>query len=996
MQFSNLRTKLLLGAVVFSVLTAAIYTLAVAWVIRQQHLDQSIALLQNASRQVLDRLYEQRSSLQNAERQLAQTQNLGESLWYLSQYANSDLDQTTLNNTYLQLARDTLQTSRTSRAGKIAIYDSEGQLVAFSIADGNRIKSGFVTRKPKLSLHVAELNPGVELNERDLHLQDSLPRLNLSIAGRLPLAEENHYADVDGELALSSSLPIMGKAFDRDSGQPQARQYGLVLMVQALDQEFADQMSRQTGTEINVFNQQAFSHGSLSAYSTPDWRGASDVSEQGINAAEVLNEIEIGELGYYQVLLPLFDGKERVGGIATLHSKAIVQKDISEMIRILLLIAGAILLLMVPLAWMFAASISRPLTQLSRILRKQAVEGQIGTLGQDLASLQRDTQQHGELGDLAKSFVAMQAAVEQKMHQINELNASLERTVEERTAALVIKERESRTLIENSPDSISRYDKDCRRVYVNPAFAAMSKGGAAGLLGKTPTENPGGADAVQYEERLREVLRTSKEGQFEIHWTGADDKQFCSHIRLTPEIDRDGQTVSVLAIGRDITERITFEKTIWRQANFDGLTGLPNRQMFQGQLEHESKVSQRQGHALALMLIDLDRFKEVNDSLGHDQGDKLLVEAAQRIASCVRNTDTVARLGGDEFTIILPQLHDPLDIGQTAQNIIRKLNEPFILGNDKVFVSASIGIAIYPNDATALDVLFKSADQAMYVAKSQGRSRFSFFTSDLQASAQRRMRMAGDLRTALAEHQFELHYQPIVDLVSGQVQKAEALIRWNHPELGLLGPADFIPLAEETGLITGIGDWVFKQAVEQVAAWRREFHAGFQVSINTSPLQLKQESSELAHWPAHLQERQLPGQCIAVEITESLLLNTETRVNSQLLAFRDAGIQVSIDDFGTGYSSLSYLKKFDIDYLKIDRSFVHNLSNDADDLALCEAIIVMAHRLGLKVVAEGVETRLQRDLLRAAQCDFAQGYFYARPLPAQAFEQWLGRYVAEP
>ncbi|MBV8470796.1 MAG: EAL domain-containing protein [Burkholderiaceae bacterium] len=979
-----------------SVLTAATYTLAVAWVIRQQYLDQSTALLQNASRLILDKLSERQANLQNAERQLAQTRNLGETLWYLSQYTNADLDQqATLNNTYLQLARDTLQTSRTSRAGKVAIYDSTGQLVAFAVADGVRIRTGYVTRNPNPTLHLADLGPGAELNERQLRLEHGLPKLSLAYAGSLPQVEESHYAVVDGELALASSLPVVGKSFERDSSRTQTRQYGLVTMVQALDQDFADQMSRLTGTEINVFSGQALSHGSLSAYATPDGHGGTNDASSGGKTAELLNEIVVSDLGYYQVLLPIFNGNDKVGSIASLHSKALVQKNIGEMIRILLLIAGAILLLMLPLAWIFATSISRPLTQLSRILRKQATEDPIGDLGRELSTLRRAAPPYDELGDLTQSFVAMQSAVEQKIHQIHELNTSLERTVEERTAALVIKEREARTLIENTPDSISRYDLNCRRVYVNPAFASMSKGGVAGLMGKTPSENPGGADAVKYEERLREVLRTGKEGQFEMVWTGSDERQYCSHIRLTPEVDINGHTVSVLAIGRDITERITFEKTIWRQANFDSLTNLPNRQMFQAQLEHEAKVSRRVGAALALMLIDLDRFKEVNDSLGHDQGDILLIEAARRIASCVRNSDTVARIGGDEFTIILPQLHDPLDIGQTAENIIRKLNEPFVLGNDKVFVSASIGIAIYPNDATALDVLFKSADQAMYVAKSQGRSRFSFFTPDLQASAQRRLRMAADLRTALAEQQFELHYQPIVDLVSGQVQKAEALIRWHHPELGLLGPAEFIPLAEETGLIVAIGDWVFKQAVQQAAVWRRDFNEVFQISINTSPLQLKLENSGISSWPAYLEDCHLPGQCIAIEITEGLLLNTETRVNSQLLAFRDAGIQVSIDDFGTGYSSLSYLKKFHIDYLKIDRSFVHNLSSDADDLALCEAIIVMAHRLGLKVVAEGVETRFHRDLLATAQCDYAQGYFYTRPLPAHEFGAWLKQHVAD-
>ena len=391
---------------------------------------------------------------------------------------------------------------------------------------------------------------------------------------------------------------------------------------------------------------------------------------------------------------------------------------------------------------------------------------------------------------------------------------------------------------------------------------------------------------------------------------------------------------------------------------------------------------------MALMLIDLDRFKEVNDSLGHDKGDILLVEAARRITSSVRESDTVSRLGGDEFTVILSNLDETSCVERIAQDIIRNLAEPFTLGSDEAFISASVGITLYPNDTTALDVLFKNADQAMYSAKNGGRNRFSYFTPDLQEAAQKRQRLSSDLRTAVACEQFEVYYQPIVDLTTGQVYKAEALLRWLHPERGLISPADFIPLAEETGLILPIGDWVFKQAVQQARQWRSRFDETFQISVNKSPVQIRYDDIAFARWPEYLQQQGMPGQSIAIEITEGLLLNAESKINEKLLGFRDAGVQVSIDDFGTGYSSLAYLKRFDIDYLKIDRSFVHNLGADADNQALCEAIIVMAHKLGLKVIAEGVETAEQRDLLLAAGCDFAQGYLYSKPVTAEEFERW--------
>jgi diguanylate cyclase (GGDEF)-like protein/PAS domain S-box-containing protein len=441
---------------------------------------------------------------------------------------------------------------------------------------------------------------------------------------------------------------------------------------------------------------------------------------------------------------------------------------------------------------------------------------------------------------------------------------------------------------------------------------------------------------------------------------------------------------------RDLSERKRAEGLIWKQANFDSLTGLPNRFMFLDRMEQEIRKAHRAGLPLALMFIDLDRFKEVNDTLGHSMGDILLKDAAQRLSSCVRETDTVARLGGDEFTIILGDLDDPTSVERIAQDILQKLAEPFQLGIETAYISASIGVTLYPGDATGIEELLKNADQAMYAAKNQGRNRFNYFTPAMQKVAQARMRLAGDLRGALADHQFRVHYQPIVELATGAIHKAEALIRWQHPTRGLVNPAEFIPIAEETGMIIGIGDWVFRETAHQAAIWRASHHAKFQISVNVSPAQFRHDGAiNFKAWFDYLQKLGLPGQSIVVEITEGLLLDADAAITGQLLAFRDAGIQVSLDDFGTGYSSLSYLKKFDIDYLKIDQSFMRNLEANSDDMALCEAIIVMAHKLGLKVIAEGVETEEQRGLLAAAGCDYGQGYLFSRPVPAEQFEALL-------
>ncbi|MDE1990521.1 MAG: EAL domain-containing protein, partial [Betaproteobacteria bacterium] len=440
-----------------------------------------------------------------------------------------------------------------------------------------------------------------------------------------------------------------------------------------------------------------------------------------------------------------------------------------------------------------------------------------------------------------------------------------------------------------------------------------------------------------------------------------------------------------VALFSDITEKKQSEELIWTQANFDSLTTLPNRNMFRDRLSQELKKAARTQLQAALLLIDLDKFKDVNDTLGHDVGDILLQETARRIQGCVRASDTVARLGGDEFAVIIPELDAGTGLDAISQKIIDRLAEPYRLGSEVAFVSASIGIALYPDDAADIDTLIKNADQAMYAAKNSGRNRHSYFTLSLHEAAQRRVRLTNDLRSALAGGQFLLHYQPIVEMATGRIHKAEALIRWRHPVRGLLGPMDFIPLAEETGMVLDIGNWVFSESVRQAARWRQVLDPDFQVSVNRSPVQFYDQAHNLACLD-ELKALGIPGRAIIFEITEQLLLDAQSKVSDTLLRFRDAEIQVAIDDFGTGYSSLSYLRKFDVDYLKIDRSFVEHLETDPNNLALCEAIIVMARRLGLKVIAEGVETLAQRNILAAAGCDYAQGYLFAQPIPPEAFE----------
>lgn len=564
------------------------------------------------------------------------------------------------------------------------------------------------------------------------------------------------------------------------------------------------------------------------------------------------------------------------------------------------------------------------------------------------------------------------------------------RTIATHTDISVQKEREealrlASMVYSNSSEAMVVTDAAGNILAINEAFSELTGYDERDVLGRNPRLLKSGRQSPEFYQRMWEALVAEGVWRGEI-WNRRKNGQIYPELLTINSIpDEHGGVSRYVALFSDITEIKDALDQISLQANYDQLTGLPNRRLFLDRLEQAILLAQREGQLLALLFIDLDRFKEVNDTLGHELGDRLLIQAASRIRACVRDSDTVARLGGDEFTVILPGLAGTQDSWRVAEKILDEMSQAFSLDGHEAFVSASIGIAFFPQDAGDVSNLLKNADQAMYKAKSEGRNNYAFFTRQLQDDMERHARLSAELRHAIFNDQLELHYQPIVELGSGAVVKAEALLRWNHPAQGLVSPALFIPLAEETGLIHDIGRWVFQQAMAQLQDWRQSLGLALQVSLNRSPLEFRSGCD----WIGQLQALGLPGDSLVVEITEGVLVQNDEQVTEQLLAFRDAGIQVAIDDFGTGYSALAYLKRFDIDYLKIDQSFIRNLAPGSADFVLCEAIVGMAHRLGLKVIAEGVETVAQRDLLRSIGCDYGQGYLFARPLPAADFIRYL-------
>lgn len=530
-------------------------------------------------------------------------------------------------------------------------------------------------------------------------------------------------------------------------------------------------------------------------------------------------------------------------------------------------------------------------------------------------------------------------------------------------------------------------DADFVVTSVNESYCRISGLPEEQIIGtRPPFESLMSGDLDLY-NRIWTALKSehSWDGEF---WGEKSGEKYALHIAITTIVDEQGVPSQYAAIINDITERKHDEERILRQANFDALTGLPNRALFVDRLGQSLLTMSRAEHKLGLMFIDLDGFKLVNDTLGHDKGDDLLREAAVRISSCTRDGDTVARLGGDEFTVIMPNLHDAKDAPVVAQRILDALSRPFELDGTESFVSGSIGITIFPDDADDANDLLKNADAAMYRAKELGKANYQFFTADLNDQVAERLLLKNGLVKALEREEFKLFYQPKVTLSSDRIESVEALMRWDNPDLGMVSPARFIPILEETGMVVEVGEWAIREACLQHRRWIDAGLEPVRIAVNLSARQLR-EMSFVSVLQRLLKETGVGPDGIEIEITESMIMSDKDTAITALTELHSLGIHVAMDDFGTGYSSLSYLRQFPIDTIKIDGSFVADISDNAEDAEIIRTIISMGQTLNKSIVAEGVETEEQLEILRRYSCDEIQGYLISRPVPGDELTELI-------
>ena len=674
-------------------------------------------------------------------------------------------------------------------------------------------------------------------------------------------------------------------------------------------------------------------------------------------------------------------GKHIVGRLSVTFHDARVQAELADrradsaavLVAVLLFLSGAVLLAV-------RGVISKPLGRLQLSLRANSDRH----TAQPLVWRGRD-----ELAEVVASYNALLTDVHERTDQLLAANAALEQENAQRRAAEA-ELRQAASVFDNTIEAILITNARGQVVSMNPAFTALTGFPAPELVGRSVALLESNIHDRVYYEDIRMSVAQSGHWEGEVWWKRKCGEAFLAWQSTTAISPRDGEEARFVTVFNDITELRRKDEHIHHLAYHDPLTGLPNRRLLQDRLEHAIAVAQRQQNGVALMFLDLDHFKMINDSLGHEVGDLLLETIAERLRGCVRATDTVCRWGGDEFVILLENCPAADDVGQVAGKISDSLRLPVDLGATTVHSTMSIGIALFPQDAADANELMRNADAALYEAKVGGRDTYNFFDQSMNQRARDRLELENALRDALELGQFEVHYQPKFSIGQQRLAGLEALVRWRHPEQGLIPPSEFIPVAEETGLVVPLGEWVLRESCRQIRRWQAAGYEEVEVAVNVSARHLAQRS-QVERIISIVAEEKVRPECIEIELTETTVMKNPEQAIQLLGILRDAGFGIAVDDFGTGYSSLSYLSKLPITTLKIDRSFVRDSETDSDNAEIVRTIIAMGKALNLRLVAEGVETESQMRFLERSACDVVQGYFIARPLSPKAIEHWLTR-----
>lgn len=595
------------------------------------------------------------------------------------------------------------------------------------------------------------------------------------------------------------------------------------------------------------------------------------------------------------------------------------------------------------------------------------------------------TQQHAQ--ELREARDQLDLKVNERTAELLHANEQLRKEIVDRRNA-ESNLRLAANVIRSSNEAILITDPKANIVEVNDAFCEVTGYSREEVMGENPRIMQSGRHDRAFWQEMWHTLQTTGQWKGEVWDRRKNGEIFPKLISIGTVHDDDGKVAHYVGIFSDISRIKQTERRLQYLAHHDPLTGLANRVLFRERLDRAIKNAEPNRDSVALLFIDLDGFKTINDTLGHPVGDEMLAKVAQRLVGSVRGKDTVARMGGDEFTLVLAEFSGLRSIDFISRKIIKKLAEPYQVANRTVYITASIGIALYPNDGTDADRLLQNADTAMYHAKAQGKNGFAYFSQELNQKASERFELETALREALLRDEFVLYYQPQVDLRARRVVGCEALIRWNHPQKGMLSPIRFIELAEETGLIKPMGEWVMRAACEQAGLWRAQGLPPLRVAVNVSGGQVT--GDEIIEDVRHiLSDTRMEASLLDIEITESTLMKDADTAIEILRDLKGLGVGLSIDDFGTGYSSLSQLKRFPVDKLKIDKSFVEHLETDQDDAAIVRAIIAIGHNLKLRVMAEGVENNRQLALIRESGCDEVQGYYFSRPVPAVDFARFV-------